>query len=315
MRKGVGFLVVLLSAAAPLLLAAPPVGSAIRESQKSKQGSWTLLPSLALASLSATELVYDDDIRPGYKLSQLDWSASVVCLLGVSAEWTRGRMRLRGGLWQSLLSSGGDMTDTDWSDESTTEWTDRTEHEAEVSILKWDVGAGWTILKKTSVEVDMLAGYSSDVFSWTDSGGSGIHTEDTFRDTPVDFEGTGIEYEQDMTMPYVGIYLLGRATPSVTLSGHLVYSPLVRIEAEDIHYGEGDGDTIAYDSFSGAQYLAVGAACNWRVSDRSSVRFGLSYQQVTQLKGESEIDGVAYEDGAGTDSSMVIGSLGVLYRL
>lgn len=312
MKKAVVMAVAVATGLVPLSLwALHTPGAPEWDAQKLQQGVFTLEPAVGLASVSATELVYDDEISPGYMLSRLDWSASGVVPLGLAAGWRKGRFCAGAGVWQSVLSASGELTDQDWDDPRTPEWTHRTEHDAEVSITSWDLNAGWSLVQQDAFLADVLVGYGSDLFFWSESAGSGVHTVDRFRDTPVTFEDTGIEYEQDMSIPYAGLHLYGRLGP-YNLSGHLLYSPLVAITAEDTHYGEDAADDILFtDTFEDADYVAAGAAGDTAIGELWRLRLGLQYQQVSRATGDSEADGDARENGAGTDSSVLMGTLSV----
>lgn len=315
-RKGLTALAVL---AIPYCLSAMPwTPSVDGQAELPDTSTWQIQPTIGLAAVSATELVYDEDIRPGYKLSQLDWSDDAVFLIGLGAEWRKKRLSARGGIWTSIFSTGGELTNTDWQFETTGDWTDRTVSDAEVSIIGIDFNIGWTLVHRPSWQLDLLGGYRYELHSWTDSDGAGIHTERTFRDTPVEFEGVGIEYEQSMQIPYGGLQIAFRISPTHRLSGYLIYSPIVSLDAEDVHYGDEEGDTIFTDRFSNASYIATGIALDWDYSQRLHLSFGIHYQRIPRVQGDGLIDddeGIFLnENGAGAAHRLLMGSIALNYR-
>lgn len=307
----------LLSLCTLTLFCSPPAGAYLANDLDANN-IWTgettakgvsLKASLGFMDVHTTELVFEDEIYPGYLLSELDWEAEVI-MAGLCGTWRAGRWSVGGGYWLSLDTLDGSLVDYDWLiPELSPEWSDRSIGEAEVDVSVIDVNGGFAFVQKDNVTFEGIAGYRMDNLDWVDDGGTYIYSYEGFRDDIGEFDdGPGIRYEAEIQFPYIG--LRGNiAAGSLNVGGYVIYSPLVDITAWDDHLNT---YTSYEDTFEEGEYYGLGVDVSMEVARDLRAAVGLHYEHIPEQTGSGEIlfYGDEYSAGFENESLTFSASLG-----
>lgn len=290
----------------PVAAAAHPIGLPPWEEGVS------LAASISYSSVNAMERVYEDSVRPGYVVSELDWKADVA-LAGISSSIRHERWVANGGIWTSLDTIDGSLVDRDWRYTDIPDWSDQSIGDASLDMTVFDINVGYGMFKAESMALDVVLGYRQDELGWSDFGGTYLYSIDGFRDTAGTLPpGTAITYDQKIQIPYLGLHAHTRIRPAMTLSGYLLYSTLGEISAHDYHILRG---VHFVDSFSGVEYLGVGVLVSWNLTPELLVGVTLDYQNLDDVVGDEQIIeyGEFRPDGAGTSMESTTASVMVCY--
>jgi plasminogen activator len=104
-----------------------------------------------------------------------------------------------------------------------------------------------------------------------------------------------IEYEQEYTMPYLGIGCEG-TWGFLNLRGHLLYSPWVSGEDHDYHALRNmhfDGD------FEDGDWFGAGASASWFFLPRWYATLSVDYQKFDEIIGDVTVSGEELPQGPG----------------
>lgn len=282
--------------------------------------------ALGLLNGDAKEHVFSNDMFPGerYQVSRLDWDLKNVALGGgnLSAR-VMNKLTINGGLWLALTEGSGEMDDYDWLiPEASPDWSDYSLSEVSVTegyIL--DLNAAWDLIEMNDLTARVMVGYKQNSWNWEDRGVYALYSEGGFRDAYYDLNGESmINYEQEFRIPYLGAsadWTLG----GFSVSGHLVWSPIVSATDWDVHVAR---DMHYKETFDGGDLFGLGIEARYEFTQGSFnglfLTAAVDYQKIDLIVGDMEYyNGGTGEvgggqDAAGIENEYVILSLGAGVR-
>ncbi len=279
--------------------------------------SFTPQAGLGVANGEARELVYEFDLfgRRG-KLSELIWDIeNVVMAGGVLSARVTPELALHAGFWAAATKGEGQMEDYDWLYGPDADWTDWSLSDVDVEeAYTFDLNGTYRLLQEKAFALHAMAGYKRMHWAWKDYGIRYIYTEETFRDSVGENDGTtGITYEQTFDIPYVGVAASLDMKP-VALSAYAAYSPLVRGEDHDEHLFRG----LTFDEeFENGEYLALGASLTWAFAGNWAAVASIEWSMIPEQEADTTIsDGAVTEtteNTAGIEHQMSLLSLALSY--
>lgn len=232
----------------------------------------------------STEEIYDVDGSgsQGRKLSQLNWNIDHIKLYGIGASLIPvRRMWLHIDYFNNLSHSSGTMEDFDWLYPGS-DWSNYSFHRdtTVTNVDGIDINGEFLIKeylpnRKAKISFSALIGYRRDRFSWRASGGLGIYSVNSFRDTPYIFKNkVVVSYQQKYTVPYIGLNI--RAWKEVFETNLKIgikvrYSNLVHGEDIDTHYLS---NVRFEDKASGGTWRSYDVNTSLELSRRFSVNLG-----------------------------------------
>jgi len=248
--------------------------------------------SVELINGTAQENVYSHVAGARYHLSELDWDIRNVVMVGAEATMVLNKtFRINAGLWGAATQGNGQMNDYDWLlEEPGSPWTDW-------SLSEVDVTRAWMLDLNVSAELTRfgalglrgIIGYKYNTWSWEDHGVRHIYSTDPtvpggFRnDVANDPPTTGVTYEQDFHIPYIGVglnYVAGRWD----VDGYVLYSPMVVATDYDQHVIR----QLAFkETFSDGQYIGAGVRGSCTFLDSYFVTLALDGQIIPEIYGNS----------------------------
>lgn len=275
--------------------------------------------SLGILNGEANEHVYDYETVDGSRrqLSRLDWDLKGVAMGGGSGSARLlDKLTVNGGLWLALTEGSGEMDDYDWLDTGSTDWTHYSLSDVTVTegyIL--DLNVAWDLVSTRDLTARAMAGYKQNGWTWEDSGKYLLYPE--YGYVPQDLYGENmINYEEEFRMPYLGAsadWTLGH----FTVSGHLVYSPIVSATDWDDHVAR---SLHFKEEFSGGDMMGLGLEARYAFAlgglNGLFLAAGLDYQKVDLMIGDMEmVDDSTGETGgeadvAGIENEIMVISLG-----
>lgn len=264
--------------------------------------------------------------RKGYKISELNWQLNSVPMLGLGFTFPAAdQLRLNLDYWRNVVDGDGTMDDYDWLYVGA-DWSHWSHHSdttvREVSTLDASLELGVYRTNGDDTEIHVLLGYRMDNLDWQATGGRGIYSVDSYRDTAVSFPAVPvIAYEQHYSSPYFGIGFdaaNSRGGMDMLFSGSIRYSPWVQGKDEDIHYLR---DLRFEEEGSDGEWLAVELELDVAISSRLSVLLGYSYQEYREIKASMVVTDLTtgdrgyYPDGsAGLDHFSNMFTLGAKFH-
>ncbi len=277
--------------------------------------------SLGILNGMAKEHVYDYETWDGSRrqLSRLDWDLKNVGMGGINGSARlMDKLTVNAGYWAALTEgSGGEMDDYDWLDTGSTDWTHYSLSDVDVTEgYIFDLNAAWDLVTDwNGMTARVAAGYKQDGWSWEDSGVYLLYPE--YGYVPQELYGDNmINYEQEFRMPYLGASA-DWTTGDFTLSGHLVYSPIVAADDWDEHV---ERTLKFHETFDGGEMLGVGVEARYAFTqgywNGVFVSAALDYQMVDLIVGDMEVldystgDTGSDEDVAGIENEYLVISLG-----
>lgn len=265
----------------------------------------------------STESVYET--ATGRKLSELVWDLDSILMLNAGASiaptpW----LRLNADLWLRLNDGSGAMDDYDYllPGYGYTHWSHSEVELNEGYIV--DLNAAFPVLRRGDAELDVLVGYRRDAWEWDAKGGTFVYSLETLRDTVGTFPdgATGITYEQWYDVPYLGVSLCSRLA-RLTLSGRVVYSPLVSANDKDTHHFR---DLVFEQDFDTTTMFGFELGLGYDLTTALALQGRFQYQQYDEAQGSTTITdratGARYVyggDAAGTEHESSLLSLGLQY--
>ena len=251
--------------------------------------------SLGLLNGKAKEHVYDHEGPGGSRrqLSRLDWDLKGIAMGGVNASARLSKkLTINGGYWAALTQGSGEMSDYDWLNTSSPDWTHYSLSTVDVTagyIL--DLNVAWDLVSLEALTARVFAGYKQNGWTWTDHGVYLLYPE--FNYVPQDLHGENmINYEQVFRMPYLGAnadWALG----NFTVSGSLTYSPIVAATDWDEHVQR---DLHFTEKFDGGTMMGVGLEVRYGFTQGSLnglfLSAGLDYQKIDRIIGDMEVQNI-----------------------
>lgn len=286
--------------------------------------------SSLLVNAEGKEYVYEGDVieaeqyGTGIKVSDLRWETENAWLLGgeVSMQY-KNRAALNLGYWKRVASGSGTHTDDDWTNIADTGQILQTNYSEGRSELDkgsiFDLNADLTILnlKENRFRLKALGGYKTQNWKWEEHNSYGIYFYET-ENTSVAQDGNsatglgwiwqgtgvGITYEQEISMPYIGMNLDYQIGERVGITTYTLYSKWVDIDATDHHLNR---DLTTKDSLKDGEYWAVGLNLTWNFHPKWTFVGGVVFEEIETIKGDSRWDfpedqestDFTYRDGAG----------------
>lgn len=326
-----------LSAQASLAMMAGPLYSV----QTNPNGPFTgaVQVSTALLNGGGREFVYVPEYD-GFKISDLRWEAANVWLAGVTAsgqysDW----ITVNAGYWTKLTASLGTHTDDDWNAAAGFEGPEphmQTHYSEGDSIVEkaaiFDINASLRVatLSQFGVSFRTFLGYKTQTWKWKEEDSYGIYFEELYdgyyneTGDPVGIgtgviwrsSETGITYEQQMKLPYLGIGAAYLHTP-VSVEAYALYSSWGNIDAIDHHLAR---NLRTDDSFTGAVYWMLGLTARWQIAPRVTLVGSVETEELPNVTGDSDWvfydspeDNQTVEDGAGAGFSATTFAFSVVY--
>ncbi|MGO6944742.1 omptin family outer membrane protease [Rhizobium johnstonii] len=266
-----------------LLVATPSLAVADNALFSSDDGNFVVFGGLGLANIKAQEFAYEGD----HKNSQLNWESKGMTLftVGVNAQidndWSlKGSVEIGTG-------GNGHMVDYDWKSTGHDDWSDRSIYPL-TELDHYVAGAiqlNRIIYGNETSSIAVGAGVQYTDVKWTAYGGSGIYTEEKFRDTPVswpDWE-RGISYQQQIPIGFVslsGEYNFG----DLTISGGLQTGLSFGIKDIDDHWR----DLRFHDDIDPAPTIGATVALDYAMTPAASLYLSGSFEQVFNSRGETQ---------------------------
>ncbi len=270
--------------------------------------------SLVLNNAEGKEFVYVDEETAqdvgqptivGDKISDLRWHTKNAWLVGgtVSAMY-RKVFTLNLGYWTKIAAAEGRHTDDDWmywlSDGQQIQ-TNYSEGDSELDTGNtFDVNGKLAIFPSSESSLRMygLVGYRKMHWGWEEHDSYGIyfHSSDqtqVFHDDKTigitgegeawQSKGTGITYDQKISIPYIGINL-GYGMGPVSFEAYALYSGWTEIEVEDHHINR---SMISEGTLDDGTYWAGGANVIWKLSDKITTAGTVEFENIETVKGQS----------------------------
>ena len=249
------------------------------------KGSTTLYLSTGQTSVKANELVIGQPIfgyPTDYKLSQLIWEVENNLVLIGGFSYSRGKTRMNFELQTALSEGDGVMDDYDWLFVGL-DWSEWSHHE-DTSLTdhnSLDINFDHLFYGTADNAWRFLLGYRESNWAWEARGGTYIYSSDPgYRDLSGTFTPgePGISYEQEFSMPYIGIKYEGESE-KWKFNVQYEYSNWVSMKATDHHFLR---DLIFVDDFDNG--------------DMSSYKIGAAYKFSSELEGYVRYDAREYEE-------------------
>lgn len=246
--------------------------------------------SAGQTSVKANEIVYGQPITgypPDYKLSHLIWEVNNNPVLIGGLSYTRDRTRLILELQTAVTEGDGVMDDFDWQYIGL-DWSDWSHHEDTrlTDYNSLDLKLDYRFHGSDDSAWRFLFGYRESSWKWAARGGSFIYS--TF---PTDFRDVSgsftpglpvISYEQEFSMPYVGIKYEGE-NGKWRYDFQYEYSNWVSLKDTDHH--------VLRD------LLFIG---DFNDGEMSAYKIGVAYKINSQLEGFVRYDDLEYEELRGS---------------
>lgn len=270
---------------------------------------------IGVLSGQADEFVYEYD----HKLSELNWDLEGLALAGLHAGYRKGKLGWDADIATVLNEGSGQMTDYDWFAPGY-DWTHRSISDNVVdSFIMLDLNASYEFLNRKWGTLRALLGIKYNSLSMYDQGGTFIYSYKGFRDIAGSFpDGTGIEYEQEYIIPYLGVTVESKPG-RLTWQASLAFSPYVSATDKDRHllrteYGDPNG-ILFEGEFEGGTAIMISANAKYRFGKNLFWTAGIESHVVDEFEGDVTIStaGVSEfdEDGAGVAINYTAFSVGL----
>jgi outer membrane protease len=220
----------------------------------------------------------------GWK-SELEWPLNGLMYMGgiVSARFWE-RFQLSAGIWKSLNDNAGTMKDSDWlygyyGDEKAI----YSESDSTVEAAHGDVNFQYNIFRLAGGGLGAMVGYSYTKRNWETHEGYQT-TIDPYQFYVGPLSGTGVLYEEELQIPYLGVFLsLYPYDSAFGYNVYLLYSSIAKCEDKDDHvlrYKKSTGETRG-------TFFSLGGEMLWNFRDPWSVTGRLNYTNY-DLEGEQD---------------------------
>ncbi|MBA4386744.1 MAG: hypothetical protein C0404_02115 [Verrucomicrobia bacterium] len=221
--------------------------------------------------------------------SRLTWDIKDITLAGaIVSALVDNDFNVNLGLWKTMSRGSGRLDNYDWVEDygyGADQWAFRSLHDVFVeSSYMFDLNGSMKLYGGgDNSTMCLVLGFKRDEWKWTDSVRELTRSDNSFRDFTTVVDGRrGIDYRQVYEIPYAGFS--GRLNiGSVSFSGYVVGSFLVKAEDDDLHLWKNDHFT---SSFSGGKYIAAGVAGQWNITGQLFVSAAWEYQRVPEFSGD-----------------------------
>ena len=250
--------------------------------------------SVGLLNGTAQENVYSRVQGERYQLSQLDWDIRNVVMVGAQVSVAlQNTVWLNAGLWGAATKGNGQLNDWDWLlEEPGSPWTDW-------SLSSVDVTRAWLLDLNVAVELTRfgalslrgIAGYKYNTWSWEDHGIQHVYSSNPtipggFRnDVASDPASTGVTYEQDFHIPYLGAGL-NYAAGRWNVDAYALYSPYVIATDHDQHLIR---QLSFQEDFQGGQYIGIGVRGTYTFQSNWFATLALDGQIIPEIYGDTTV--------------------------
>ncbi len=276
--------------------------------------------SLGLSLDEVSGVAYENVYYSGKKISELVWDIKDLHMTTLHLETPIiDRLRLRGsyGIAAGPKDYNGTMVDSDWIGASGSgyddgnanheNWTHRSWSKVKVEDAQFfDANLSYNFFYNFSFNL----GYKRTQFKWTDKAGDYVYSTFTLRDTTGNFgDQNGINYEQTMKIPYIGLEFqqpLFNNRLFFNISG--AYSNQVSATSIDHHVFR---SLEVNDQFRGGKYYNVGASINYMILKNMSLGFAYEYNEVKEMVGNARY---TYTTGAPSFSCTTCAGLSNKYE-
>ncbi len=205
----------------------------------------------------------------GWK-SELEWPVDGTMYVGgVGSFRALERLSLNAGGWKSVYDTTGVMKDSDWlygyygSQRAIYSESDTT-----VGGTHLDINARYDLVRRNeAMSLGILLGYAHTRWDWTAKNGKQwtIDPDEYYQGS---LPGTGLEYQQKIGVPYIGIALSsGVPNSPIDVNAYGLFSPAATCKDEDDHLlrqklsnGETEGT-----------FWAVGGDIRWQITPSRSL--------------------------------------------
>ena len=250
--------------------------------------------SVGLLNGSAQETVYYSAHGNRQLLSQLDWDLKSVAMVGgeVSVVW-KNSLWLNAGLWGAATKGNGQMTDFDWLlEQPGSPWTDWSLSSVDVTRA-WllDLSLNLELARSGAVGIRAIAGYKYNTWRWEDHGIQHIYSSNPtipagFRnDVASDTSETGIIYEQNFHIPYLGAGL-NYASGPWNVDAFVLFSPFVIATDRDHHVIR---ELEFEETFSGGQYIGLGVRGTYTFQNNFFATLAFDGQLIPEFYGDQTV--------------------------
>ena len=267
--------------------------------------------SMGMLNGEAKEHVYDYD--QGYRraLSRLDWDLKNILMYGLNGSVrVMDKLTINGGLWAALSEGNGEMDDYDWLDPYSSDWTHYSLSDVDVTEgFLLDLNVAWDLFTWNQGCARVMAGYKYNKWAWEDHGVYLLYPEYGYVPEPQ-YGENGIDYEQEIHIPYVGGSVDWTPVSDLTLSGYFIYSPIVSASDRDDHkhrtllfketfdngdlFGFGMEARYALTRF-GAANVFVSASVDYQVLDLMIGDMEYTDYSTGETGGDSDVAGIENE--------------------
>lgn len=250
--------------------------------------------SVGLLNGTAQENVYYSAQGDRQLLSQLDWDLHNVVLVGAEISVVlQNYFWVNAGLWGAATQGGGQMTDSDWLlEQPGSPWTDWSLSSVDVTRA-WllDLNINFEMTRFGALGLRGIAGYKYNTWRWEDHGIQHIYSSNPtvpggFRnDVAADSSETGIIYEQDFHIPYIGVGL-NYARGPWNLDAFVLYSPYVIANDNDQHLIR---NLDFKETFTGGEYIGLGLRGTYTFPYNFFATLALDGQIIPEIYGDQSV--------------------------
>lgn len=267
------------------------------------QLSFAVQGSIGMLNGEAKEHVYDYDLGYRRQLSRLDWDLKNIVMGGVNGSVRlMNPLTVNAGIWWGVTEGDGEMDDYDWLDYSSTEWTHYSLSEVDVTeAVNLDLNVAWDLFDWDQGVLRAMAGFKYNKFSWEDHGVYLLYPEYGYIPQYENGEN-GINYEQEMTIPYIGGSVDWKPMDDLQICGYALYSPVVSAKDRDDHVHR----TLLFkETFDNGDLFGVGAEVRYSLgqlnADNVFVAVSLDYQKLDLMIGDMEYTDYSTGESSGDD--------------
>ncbi|MBF0693370.1 omptin family outer membrane protease [Providencia alcalifaciens] len=247
--------------------------------------SITVNTSLGWLGGESKEYVYDPD--SGKKLSELNWKINNAPIIKGDISWDPlFWLTLNARGWITLSSSGSEMDDYDWMDDSQSHWSDWSNSpDTHLNHAnEFDINAKTWLVKRPDYKVGAVVGYQQTRFSWTAFGGHFVYDNgNNIGDFPPGIRGIG--YKQKFSVPYIGL-TGGYRYRDIEFNALLKFSPWVEARDNDEHYMN---NRTFREKTSGSNYYSTSVDVGYYITPNAKVFTEFTWNKYSQGKGGMQV--------------------------
>ena len=262
---------------------------------------------------TANEIVYWNTTTDK-KISELIWNLDNVNMAGIELGYhIDERAKISADFYMNYNTGKSDMTDYDWTNPNSTNWTHWSNSPTNIDVYKFDFNMLYSSQILENLDFFVTAGYKLDIYKWVAIGGDYIYPSESgsLQDIPV------ISYNQYFNVPYVGLGAVLNMS-NFSFTGKLIYSGAVIAKDEDTHHLR---DLYFEEYFEGGKMLGIILRGEYNFTENFAILGSVDYSKYYLNKGytiETDLtDGstTTYGEGsAGIENETSMISLGLNYK-